>query len=187
MRHPELLSAAALAAWLLAACWLDLRTRRIPNLLVASGTLVALAIHALAPTADGLFAFWWGGLGLGAALLGWLTGLLLFLPLYALRAVGAGDAKLMAMVGAWLGAKLVIGAALLSWLAGGVLAIVAMLATRSTARVLANVRTLLFAAATGLPTPGRMIPASRTRLPYAVAIAAGSLIEVAWLLAHRAP
>ena len=49
MHWPALLSAGALIVLLLAATVIDVRTRRIPNALVASGTLIALAVHAIAP------------------------------------------------------------------------------------------------------------------------------------------
>ena len=74
------------------ACATDLRTSRIPNLLTFSAAAAGLAWHAFggwAPLASAL-----GGLALG---------LLLFLPIYLLRGMGAGDVKLLAALGAWLG------------------------------------------------------------------------------------
>ena len=130
-------------------------------------------------------------LKLGPALLGLAAGLALFMPLHLLRAVGAGDVKLLAMVGVWLGPWLLLGATLLTLLAGGLLAVVVMLATRSSRQVLGNVRTMLTTTLIGVhagrlaaldaPTP------SAVRLPYALAIAAGTLAQVGWLLAHAGP
>jgi prepilin peptidase CpaA len=66
----------------------DVRTGRIPNWLVFSGALYALAYNALYPRDMGiLFAL--GGLSVG---------LVALLPGYLLRVLGAGDVKLMAMV-----------------------------------------------------------------------------------------
>ena len=191
MPSPAILCALALAAWLLLAAWADIRSRRIPNALVLAGIVCGLTLQVLAPQGGGLFAFWWGGLGAVDALLGLLAGLALFMPLYLLRAVGAGDVKLLAMVGVWLGPKLIFGAALLTLVAGGLLALLAMLATRSSRRILANVRFMLTTAMVGA-SAGKFAPlvapaASGMRLPYALAIAAGTLAQLVWLLARSGP
>ena len=81
MHGPAFLSAAALIVLLLAATVIDVRTRRIPNALVASGTLIALAVHGTAPAGDGLFAWPWGSIGVVQSLLGVGAGLALFMPL----------------------------------------------------------------------------------------------------------
>ena len=54
---------------------------------------------------------------------GFLVGLALFFPLFALKGLGAGDVKLMGALGAWLGTSLVFGVAFYTTLAGGVLAL----------------------------------------------------------------
>lgn len=188
MTTASVLCAIALCAWLLTAAVIDLRTRRIPNWLVGSGMLCALALHALAPAGTGLFAFWWGSPGVSQSLYGLLAGLALFMPLYLLRAVGAGDVKLLAMVGAWLGPQLLFGATLLTLLAGGVMAIVVMLSSRSSVQVLTNVRVMLTTTLVGMHA-GKLAaldapPPGSVRLPYALAIAVGSLAQVGWQLAH---
>ena len=186
---PSILCTATLAAWLLVAVLLDVRERRIPNWLVAGGMLCGLAVQALAPRGDGLFASAaWGSIGLAQSLLGLGAGLALFMPFYLLRAMGAGDVKLLAMVGVWLGPKLLLGATLLTLLAGGVLAVVLMLATRSSRQVLANVRCILTTSLIGAQA-GRLAPFDApapggARLPYGLAIATGTLAEVGWLLAQ---
>jgi len=191
MDMPELLTAAGLCAWLLAAVVTDIRWRRIPNWLVGSGMLCGLALQAAAPAGMGLFHFWWGGLGIGTALLGLLAGLALFLPLYLLRILGAGDVKLLAMVGVWVGPRLVIGTALLALLAGGLLAVAMMLGTRTSRRVLGNVRVLLTTALVGAqagkPVPMDVAMTTGVRIPYAVAIAAGAIAQIAWLLMLAGP
>lgn len=191
MLSPDILCAIALAAWLAAAVGFDVRERRIPNLLVASGIVCGLAVQALAPLGNGLFEFWWGGLGVGQALLGLAAGLGLFMPLYLMRAVGAGDVKLLAMVGVWLGPALLLRATLLTLLAGGVMALVVMLASRSSRQVLGNVRAMLTTALVGAQI-GKLAPldapaTTSVRLPYALAIAVGTLAQVGWVLAHSGP
>ena len=152
---------------------IDVRTRRIPNALVASGTLIALAVHAIAPAGDGLFASPWGSIGVVQSLLGVGAGLALFMPLHLLRALGAGDVKLLAMVGAWLGAPLLLGATVLTLLAGGAMALFVMVLSRTSRQVLGNVRFMLTTALIGAQT-GRLAAleapvASSARLPYALA------------------
>lgn len=191
MPSSDTLCAAVLAALLMIAIWFDVRERRIPNTLVANGIIWGLALQTLAPRGDGLFAFWWGGLGASQALLGLAAGLALFMPLHLLRAIGAGDVKLLAMVGVWLGPKMLLGAALLTLLAGGVIAIVVMLASRSSRQVLTNVRVMLTTALVGVQA-GRLAPldapaSSGIRLPYALAIAVGTLAQVGWVLAQSRP
>lgn len=191
MPSPDILCAIALAAWLAVAVWFDVRERRIPNMLVANGIVWGLAVQAFVPQGNGLFEFWWGGLGAGQALLGLAAGLGLFMPLYLMRAIGAGDVKLLAMVGVWLGPALLLRATLLTLLAGGVMALVVMLASRSSRQVLGNVRAMLTTALVGAQI-GKLAPldvpaTTSVRLPYALAIAVGTLAEVGWVLAHSGP
>src|SRR5262249_49681106 len=86
----------------LVACATDLPSRRIPNVLTfgsaAAGMVFALATSGMA--------------GLGMSVAGWLIGCALFLPLFLLRGMGAGDVKLLAALGAWLGPASVIRVAL---------------------------------------------------------------------------
>jgi prepilin peptidase CpaA len=182
MEVQVILSLLALVALVLTAVVCDLRSRRIPNALVASGIALGLFIQTVAPASGGLFGHPAGALGFVPALLGGLLGLGLFLPLYALRALGAGDVKLLAMVGVWLGAPAVAYAALWTMLAGGVLSLGWALGTGVFRRVLANLRDMFLAswvrvqAGAGV---GVAPPAFATgRLPYAVAIACGTAVEV---------
>jgi prepilin peptidase CpaA len=71
----------------------DLRTRRIRNWLTLSLILTGILQSFIGPSA----------LSPGAASLGALIGLALPLILFVLGAIGGGDVKLLAGVGAWLG------------------------------------------------------------------------------------
>jgi prepilin peptidase CpaA len=95
------------------ACLCDVRTRRIPNWLTFPSAMLGLIAATVAH----------GGQGAGASAAGLLVGLLLFFPLFALRGLGAGDVKLMAALGAWLGMRAVVMVAFYTTLAGGVLAL----------------------------------------------------------------
>jgi prepilin peptidase CpaA len=75
------------------ACVTDLRNMRIPNLL--SLPLLAFGL---------LYGAWVGGFpGLGQSLGGAAIAGVIFVAAYALAGGGAGDAKLMMALGAWLG------------------------------------------------------------------------------------
>jgi prepilin peptidase CpaA len=150
----------------------DYRTHRIPNWLVLSGAIFGVIYNtALPPFPHSGVLFPLTGLGLG---------LLLFLPLYFVRAMGAGDVKLLAMVGAFLGPAETFHAALATMIAGGGLAILFVL-TRGTAlsmcRNLVSFCQLAFLSAVSRSTPSLRMTAgpSAGRLPYGVAIAIGTM------------
>src|SRR5690606_5292308 len=67
----------------------------------------------------------WGGLGM--ALSGMVVGLLCLLPLYAVGGMGAGDVKLMAGVGAWLGVTVTFYAFCVSTVVGAIMAVLMVL------------------------------------------------------------
>jgi prepilin peptidase CpaA len=172
---------ASLAALLCGAVLFDLRSRRIPNRLVLVGIGLAFALHAVATiSASHSLAGhqWWAPLaGLG-------TGFAVLLPLHLLRAMGAGDVKLMAMVGSFIGAPAVLNAALCTLVAGGLLSLLFMLGRGVAAQTLANVRFLLtgwmLRAGSGQGVRLEPLQATAARLPYAVAIALGSAASLFW-------
>lgn len=156
-----------------AACLTDLRTRRIPNVLTLGAAGAAMVFHA----ANG------GGSGLLFAALGWGLGLLLFLPLFALRGIGGGDVKLLAGLGAWLGSSMVLWVAAFAAIAGGVFALIVSARHGYTRRAFSNVWGLLsYWRVMGVTThPGLTLDATTApRLPYAVPMAAGLGITL-WL------
>ncbi len=174
---------ALIAVLLFAAVVLDLRSRRIPNSLVLIGLALACIAHAITLTAGSIplaGPAWW------SPLTGLLTGLASLLPLYLLRATGAGDVKLMAMVGAFIGTPAVLSAALYTLLAGGLLSLVFMLRPGVTSQAFANVRFLLtdWALRASSGQGARLAPLQTTaaRLPYTVAIALGTGAALRWPL-----
>ena len=160
---------AALGCVLVLAAYTDLRYRRIPNALVALGLCGALAS----------VSFGWSTLTLGQCLLGAVTGLALFLPLYMCRAVGAGDAKLMAAVGAFVGAHAVLWVVVYTALIGGVMAVVTVMALGNAKQTAQGIWSFLRAlwirfSGVGAPMPV-FIPSTTARMPYALAIGAGAM------------
>jgi prepilin peptidase CpaA len=75
-------------------------------------------------------AYYGGFGGLGWSMAGTLVGLGLLLPAYAIGGMGAGDVKLMAGVGAWIGASATFYAFCVSSVVGGVIAIAMVLFRR---------------------------------------------------------
>jgi len=89
-----LINLAPLLALMLVAAVVDVRQRRIPNWLTLLMIATGLTHGWIAHGADGLFT----------SLLGLLAGASIPFVLFAIGAMGGGDVKLMAGVGAWLGA-----------------------------------------------------------------------------------
>ncbi len=163
----------AVVAVALVACVSDIRTRRVPNLLTLGGAAAALIFSALQ---GGLAGFGWSAAG-------WLTGAVLFFPFFAVRGMGAGDVKLIAALGAWLGAFDALYLAAFTALAGGAMALVAVLLRRYITQTFWNVWLILktWQSMGPRPVPELTLETSRgPRLAYAVPIAAGALTTV-WL------
>jgi len=94
----------------------DLRSSRIPNWLTFSAMGFALAEHAWLNGMQGVL-FSLAGLGVGLGV---------FFLIYLAGGVGAGDVKLMAAIGAFVGVYAVLSCAWLAMVVGGVYAIAAM-------------------------------------------------------------
>jgi prepilin peptidase CpaA len=156
-----------------AACWCDLRTRRIPNRL----TFPAAALGVVAATVAH------GTPGALSSAVGLFVGVLLFFPLFALRGLGAGDVKLMGALGAWLGTSVVVGVAFYTTLAGGVLAIALIVRHRYGGQAVRNLWLLLTHwRVFGLrPLDAVTLETSAgPKLPYALPIAVGLALAF-WL------
>lgn len=164
-----------LIVFLIVAVVTDIRERRIPNWLVATGIVFGTAFHGLVSNrTDAAFA-----------LLGLVAGVALLIPFYLIRAMGAGDVKLMGMIGSFLGASGVYGTALATMAAGGLLAIGMTASMRMLPQLFANLRTMLIqrhiqqmsgsfsSEMPALPSVGKM--------PYAIPIFAGTVIQLFFL------
>ena len=151
----------------------DLATRRIPNRLLLCGLACAFGMRLLSsdPLSSLLAAL--GGIGVGLAV---------FLPFYLARGMAAGDVKMMAVVGAFIGPEQAFEVAVLSWCAGGVMGLLLVLLSGRLRQVLGNVKGILCSIWT--PSAGLTVPvaqASVGSMPYGLAIAVGT---VAILVRH---
>ena len=177
-RTIALASIGLLVVLLSAAVGHDVRSGRIPNWLVFPGAALALALNAFLPAGFGFASSLPGGIGFVKSLAGLGLGLAALLPLYLARATGAGDVKLMAMVGAFLGPVDTLGAVLGTFVAGAMLSLVIGLKTGVLGRMAHNIRLIVYAAFARLSAAGGPLFDARTdtaaKVPYAVAIALGT-------------
>ncbi|OZA30334.1 MAG: hypothetical protein B7X93_03625 [Hydrogenophilales bacterium 17-61-9] len=173
------LSGGILLSLLAAATIADLAHRRIPNLIVLAGLLLGVTLNTFLPEGFGLFnRNGPGGLGLMSALGGMLVGGGLLLPMYALKAMGAGDVKLMAMVGTFLSPWHALWAALIVLLTGGFLSLAFAIRNSVLQRTFSNLRLLFIGAFSSLllrEPPNLSVDAeSAGRVPYGLAISLGT-------------
>ena len=163
-----------LTGLLLAAVFTDMVSRKIPNRLVFTGMIVGILVQALLLGGDGFLS----------AFKGFLFGFGLFFPLYLLRVMGAGDVKLMAMVGCFTGSPAIFGVMLCTLLAGGVLSLIFSIKIKAFRQMLDNVKFMIFMKSIkmigGGLTSSHDMAASVGTLPYAVAIAIGTAVYLVW-------
>ena len=165
-----------LLALVTVAAVVDLARRRIPNILLLVGWVAALPMLLLSPQP---------GAALLGALAGALCGLLVFLPLYLLRGMAAGDVKMMATVGLFVGPYDALQVAVVTCCIGGVMAIAIIVGKGRLQHAFANVGDLLrplWMRARGIPAVAEpMRHASVGGMPYGLAIAGATM----WLLFMR--
>jgi len=164
-------SLVALAVTVSIAAWTDWTSWRIPNRLVAGSAAAALMLAAFAPD----------GIGLRHCLTGAAVGFAVFLPLYMVKGMAAGDVKLMAVIGMYAGPWVAIDIALMTCLIGGAWALVAMALKKQTG--LLPWLVLQWQAKAGRWTrqpqqAGMPANAGRQMIPYGVVIALGTFVAL---------
>lgn len=182
MSFPPVALQIALVLTVLLAAVSDARFRRIPNWVVLMGLILGFGLNT--------FLFEWNGLLFAAKGMG--LGLLIYFPLYLLRAMGAGDAKLMAAVGSMVGAANWFGIFILTAVLGGIAGIVLLVARRQLARGFSNVgflvsRLMVFEAPYMTNEQLDVKSSKALRMPHGIIIAAGSILflAAAWQWAPR--
>ncbi|SEG01737.1 A24 family peptidase [Billgrantia desiderata] len=172
---PYILQGLCVLVVLSAAIW-DLAARRIPNPLILAGAAVGFLLHGWAAGAGGVLA----------AIYGLVVGLAILLPGYLMGFTGAGDAKLMAAIGTFLGPLGVLQAALISIVVGGLIAmgfaLSALIDRQSLSpwgRYSLMMRTLVV---TGRPLyiPPAEGEVMGKKFPFAVSIALGTTAWIVW-------
>lgn len=144
----------------------DLRYRKIYNIILFPAFLLALSYNTLDSGVGGLLF----------SVQGATLGLVLLLIPFMLGGMGAGDVKLLAVIGAWQGPQFVWLCFLCTALVGGVIAVIQL--TR-TGRFIQTLKMIVLAFIPGMPkvnTFGTLATAKAGEaFPYGVAIAAGTL------------
>lgn len=96
------------------ATFTDLQSRRIPNWLVFPYWLAGIVVQGVL----------YGWHGVGQSLAGAGLAILIFGIFFLLGGMGAGDVKLCAALGAWVGPKQILFALIFTGLAGGVIVLI---------------------------------------------------------------
>lgn len=155
---------------LIVAAYIDGKELRVPNWITFPFVLSGLIYSACV---DG-----WSGLGFG--LVGMFVGLATLLPLYSVGGMGAGDVKLMAGIGAWLGATVTWHAFLATVIVGAVMALAMVLLRRSWDKHYGNFLMIVSEFLT-IGSPRRLSEIAAERkprmllLPYGIPICIGSI------------
>jgi prepilin peptidase CpaA len=150
-----------LTVLVLNAAFFDIRTRRIPNWLCLAGLIVGLAL-----------------------------GFALYFPLWLLHARGAGDVKLLAAAGSFIGPANIFVLFLLTALCGGAAALFLVIIKGRVRRTAWNVALIIgqlahFRAPHDASADLHLQSESAVRLPHALAIAAGWAAFLVILHTHR--
>lgn len=157
-------------AVLIVAAVIDGRQLRVPNWLTFPMVFAGLAYNAWAT----------GWLGLESAISGMVVGLLCLLPLYSVGGMGAGDVKLMAGIGAWLGASITFSAFCVSTIVGAGMAVWMVLRRKAWAHHFENFK-MIATEITQIQNPRQLSEIAAERkprmllLPYGIPICIGSI------------
>jgi prepilin peptidase CpaA len=172
---------ALLMAVVLGAAVYDVRYRRIPNWLSVGGVLLGFALNCF------LYQGW---PGFRHSLIGFAVAFVSYLALYALRAMGAGDVKLMAAVGAIVGWPNWFGIFIVTAIVGGIMAIILVTVRKRLKSTFWNVGYIINEMKSGRPAyVGKeeldVQHPKALGLPHGAVIAVGTLFYLA-LAAHFA-
>ena len=155
---------------LVVAAVIDGMILKVPNWL----TFPFIAMGWIHWTVEGGFS------GLGFSLFGTLVGMMLLLVLRNVGGMGAGDVKLLAGVGAWLGAMVTLKAFAATAIVGGVMAVVMILMSGNWHKHYAMAHQIIEEWKT-IRSPSKLAAIARERkptmklLPYGIPMAIGSI------------
>ena len=158
------------------SAWFDVISARIPNRVTYPAILAALVVRFTFLGWDGLLEGLLGMVLCGGA----------FFLLFMIHAMGGGDVKLMAAVGAWVGYRNAGLALIVCALAGGLIALGYVIVLKRYRTTFSNLAAVIrFHATSGLrQNPAlNLSSANAVRMPYGLAIAAGAvgtLISTVW-------
>lgn len=178
---PNEINVYLLVMTLIAASYFDIKERRIPNILTLPVILWGLVSASIISGFNG-FQF---------SLFGFLVGMAVFFIPFALNFMGAGDVKLMGVVGALMGWKFTMSALLYAALAGGVVVLVVSIYNKRFFKIILAFLGLVLAPLlnkiyektlnktilkTKIFLTGFKFDKKKEYIPYGVAIAIGTLL-----------
>jgi prepilin peptidase CpaA len=141
---------ALLLALVLVASVYDVRYRRIPNWLTLLGFVLGLLLNTFPGLVFSHFlSADWSGLWFSLKGFGLAFGI--YVVLYALRAMGAGDVKLMAAAGAIVGPQNWFGIFIITAIVGGLLSVILITVSGRVKKTLFNVSFILTEMKSGRP------------------------------------
>jgi prepilin peptidase CpaA len=156
-----------LIAVLVTAAVTDLRSSQIPNWLTVPAMVCGIVLNSVLDEEGRLIA----------SLEGLVVGIALFLFFYMTGGMGAGDVKLMAAVGSFLGPIGVLYAGVMTMLIGGIYAAMTMVAHYGIRDSLIRFLTLLTTRSFPQLLSGVPGPHSHYHLRYAVVIGLGTILS----------
>ncbi len=159
---------------ILLASWIDYSQRRVPNWLNVLLIVVGFIVQAC----------YFGTAGLAVGVWGLLTGFGLLIVPWLMHGMGAGDVKLMAAIGVWLGPLLTFYSFALGAIIGGITAVVMILSTGRLRMACINIGVILTKCATPHAVfsevgSAKSFGATSQLLPYGVPLTAGTLMILA--------
>ena len=148
----------------------DVRYRRIPNAFVLAAFSGGVLMNAIL-----------GGLqGVYSSIAGCLLAFFLMFMFHIFGAMGAGDVKLFAAIGAVTGLHLVVPTFIVVVLTGGLLAVVSIIRAGILVTTMHRVLQIFAGMLPGWQMPKFTVPLDRKHtIPYGVAITMGSIISIA--------
>ncbi|MFZ3589153.1 A24 family peptidase [Bacillus sp. DJP31] len=157
---------------LLSICvFTDLKSRKIYNIVIFPSLLLSLIVHLVS---NGLPGLWF-------SLSGFLVGLAILLIPYFMGGIGAGDVKLLAVIGALKGTMFVLATSVYMALIGGLIGLVVLLFRKGG---LSRIKSIIYSISSfgsGLRVPLFLDKEGlQTTYPYGVAIAGGAVISLVY-------
>lgn len=147
----------------------DIKERKIYNKVIFPSLILALIAQLIVNGLDGLLF----------GVIGFLVGFFLLLIPYVMGGMGAGDVKLLALIGALKGPAFVVTTAIYMAVIGGIIALGILLFRKGVWNRLASITYAVAGFKSGIKIPLSFNKESmQTTYPYGVAIAGGAIISL---------
>jgi len=171
MSSPLNLTTLTLFAFMITCCVVDVRTRRIPNVVSGSAAIIGCALSVLA----------YGPVGALYSLSGVVVMIALLITPFALGGLGGGDVKMMAAVGAFLGPRLAVLGLAAGMVLGGIVMTIHLVRVGRLAEKLGSLKAMIVSAGiTRSAAPLRVTAddPSAISLPYSIPLGLGTAAVV---------